>query len=67
MAIKMIRYKVEGAGEFPVDMLRFDQAHPYNESDSYLCGDAHVRRTIEIEGLRCTPRRWESFMWKVVA
>lgn len=56
-------YKVEGRGEFPTDMLRYDAAWPRNEGAQILGRD---RRTVELTALGCTPKRWESFGWNVV-
>lgn len=64
--------QVIGRGEFPVDMLRRDQAYPATESDSDRIG----WRVSPLESLekRCvtvimpkfpTSERWESFGWKI--
>jgi len=66
---KLCRFTVEGAGEFPLDMLRYDACHPEQETDSYKIygGALHVDREIQMVGYRApSPRRWASFGWKVL-
>lgn len=66
-------YKVTGRGPFPIDMLRYDAAHPTHEVDSAAIGysfdrghSARATRTISITGnIEPTVRRWESFGWTV--
>ena len=67
---------VQGGGEFPVDMLRYDRLAPYSESDSYAIAESiregTGKRTVQVTRYaeaRWTPTvgRWESFGgWKVV-
>lgn len=64
---------VEGAGDFPLDMLRYDHAFPAEEQDSNAMGRSDRRRVVLIArsvgaSPECavTPRRWESFGWRVV-
>jgi hypothetical protein len=62
--------EVEGRGDFPIDMLRYDQCAPVFPSDaSRIIADASQdvrgRRTVR---LNCysnspTPARWSSFGW----
>jgi hypothetical protein len=64
-----IRYTVEGVGEFPADMLRYDMVWPVDSGDAErITTPSWERRRIELEGDsgRCTPRRWASFGWNVV-
>jgi len=65
MPAKLMRYKVSGWGDFPIDMLRYDRAYPASERDSGVMVNSHEQRTVEVEGFSCTPERWESFLWKV--
>ena len=54
-------YVVTGRGEFPVDMMRYDQAWPL---DPILSSDR--RRSITMRGLaEPTIARWASFGWSV--
>ena len=63
---------VEGSGEFPYDMLRYDNCTPARERDSYemVTPDwvAGRRRLIvrRQDGLKWTPNRWNSFGWQVM-
>lgn len=71
-----VRYVVEGAGTFPVDMLRYDSSHPCSERDSGVMspvrGKAAKRRRVSLEhvgdrpGWKPTRERWESFGWRVI-
>ena len=67
MAVKTLRYKVSGAGAFPLDMLRYDRVYPFSEVDSNAMEYSPKRRTVEVIGSGCTKGRWESFLWKVEA
>lgn len=67
-----ITFTVEGAGEFPIDMLRYDYCWPKQSKDSTAINASfqrqpHVRRqvTLATNGY-VTTERWESFGWKVV-
>jgi hypothetical protein len=75
-------YAVVGRGEFPVDMLRYDQSMPASEVDSYgmqfsYCfhGESDVRsprvvwlRRLVRDGcsLMPTEARWDSMGWHVM-
>jgi hypothetical protein len=65
------RYHVSGAFGFPVDMLRYDAAHPETESDSIVIGNSirhetEGRVTVSLVGLRPpTEGRWNSFTWRL--
>jgi hypothetical protein len=58
---------VEGPGQFPIDMLRYDSAVPHKEEDSYAILENRTHRTVNVlmEGEPTAPR-WESFNWKVI-
>ena len=73
--IKVTNYKVAGAFEFPLDMLRYDNAWPRHEGETaklasamHLMHSPRDKGIVEVE-LQCigTPSlgRWESFMWHV--
>lgn len=61
-------YQVEGVGEFPWDMLRYDSAFPYSESDSaQLQRHKKSLRIVNIQSNNPpTVERWKSFGWRVV-
>jgi hypothetical protein len=63
---------IKGRGEFPVDMLRYDRACPYSETDSYTIrnaiaqGDGHewtisVVRYVSTKDQKWTIASWQSF------
>lgn len=69
-------FVVEGSGQFPLDMLRRDKAHPLSESDANRAqhpgAPGSLRRvTLERVGAErwWTPTvgRWESFGFRLVA
>lgn len=61
---------VEGAGDFPLDMLRYDSACPYREVDSHAMAHEGRRRLVlvrrAVNSLPATYARWESFGWRVL-
>lgn len=75
------KFKVTGAGYFPIDMLRYDRAIPATELDSSRIHNTFVpalNDPITINLIRYTEgksfnsfgdvptiRRWESFGWTV--
>ena len=69
-------YTVSGRGEFPLDMLRYDECGFATQADraaalGELVPSTHVpgQRNIDMvseSGRRPTVARWESFGWKVV-
>ena len=76
-AAKIYHYRVRGIGTFPIDMLRYDAAHPATEEASGLIArtlDRHVMRNQASTKLVIaltsmfppTEGRWESFLWNVV-
>ncbi len=62
---------VEGAGDFPLDMLRYDSACPYREVDSHAMAREGRRRLAlvrrAVNSLPATHARWLSFGWTVIA
>lgn len=69
---KAYRFTVRGRGSFPIDMLRYDRATPYNEVDSNSISRAmHVGpwESVDVELISQRPPtedRWASFSWQVV-
>ncbi|MBK6616281.1 hypothetical protein [Ottowia sp.] len=69
-------FTVSGHGEFPFDMLRFDECYPVNADSVNALGmsthDVRARdskRTVRLLSHRLlapTVGRWESFGWKVL-
>lgn len=59
------RYVVEGNGQFPIDMLRYDSAVPYDqEAVSYMM--ASGRRKVMLQSYSApSPERWASFGWRI--
>lgn len=62
---------VQGTGEFPYDMLRYDACCPHTESDTHrlsrMPGMRHVTlRRYSVSGTPATERRWLSFGWQIV-
>jgi len=51
-------FTVEGLGQFPYDMLRYDRCYPASENDSYRMVDLANRRG-EHSAKLLTPRRVE--------
>lgn len=64
-----IEFVVEGRGEFPLDMLRYDRCWPASIDDTLRIPRDHlaIDRQIGLAGLKVpTAARWASFGWKVV-
>jgi hypothetical protein len=64
-----IEFTVDGKGEFPYDMLRYDLCWPASEGDSLgLHATYGIPRIINLKGLKPpTVRRWASFGWTVLS
>lgn len=59
-------FKVEGSGQFPLDMLHHDSCWPATSEDAALLLRTD-RRTVELRtSHRVTAPRWFSFGWTVV-
>ena len=64
-------FTVEGSGEFPLDMLRYDRCWPATQNDAIQINAHMGRRTVTLAtGQRSTASyptvaRWESFLWRV--
>jgi hypothetical protein len=63
--------RVEGSGDFPFDMLRYDSCCPAQEEDSVLLASHHQEKRIVTlrrfnrSGAPATATRWKSFGWTV--
>lgn len=62
---------VEGRGDFPFDMLRYNSCFPLEETDANRIERSTERRRIVLCRRSAnddpgTPARWESFSWKVL-
>lgn len=63
-----LTYTVTGTGEFPVDMLRYDQAFPNTGDDARMIS---ATRCIDSVGITLrsikppTVDRWKSFGWAI--
>jgi hypothetical protein len=65
--------KVQGSGEFPIDMLRYDRCVPRTEVDSHFISKRTdpprivclIRYSVNVIG--ATKDRWKSFGWEVLA
>jgi len=62
---------VEGCGNFPLDMLRYDSAFPATEHDAAIAQNYQDKRSVALvlrtkNKLAPTERRWQSFLWPVV-
>lgn len=63
--MKIHSYTVEGGGQFPFDMLRYDNAWPLSQNDVGIMCHAG-RRKVTLNGIRPpTVERWKSFLWEV--
>lgn len=60
------RFKVTGHGDFPTDMLRYDQAWPRDMESAHRMLNGTGRYTVELNSILFpTVARWESFGWTV--
>jgi len=72
MLTKRYKYEVQGRGDFPWDMLRYDRVYPTTSpspSMHAIASNSNIWRevrTVELMGNGCTPDRWASFLWSVV-
>lgn len=77
----VVEFWVQGVGEFPLDMLRYEKCYPRSEEDSHTMHDrerdeprmVHLQSVRPIDGRAAeallrypTEGRWESFGWRVV-
>lgn len=69
----LFRLTVEGSGDFPVDMLRYDRCIPFTGEDAHKVGAYSLEKrkvllqmySASKEG--ATKDRWASFGWKVIS
>ncbi len=71
--MKTQRYTVEGAGEFPIDMLRYDMAWPDQSEDTGKINSPPRTEKYQVTLSRAAhfhPKpddaRWKSFGWHIV-
>lgn len=62
---------VDGSGEFPLDMLRYDSCFPHTENDSYAITHHTGKRRIllcrrGVNETHASEGRWKSLGWAVV-
>lgn len=69
---RLYTFVVEGTGQFPWDMLRYDQCWPNSQQSATNMPvlrpiGFNTRRQVTLTGIKpATVKRWESFGWKVV-
>lgn len=64
--MKVKSFIVKGCGEFPLDMLRYDQCWPCSQTDVIEMTARGVRH-VRLDTIATpTPDRWISFNWRVV-
>lgn len=63
---EQITFRVEGAGDFPLDMLRYDRCFPAAGVDVETIRADGARRVTLLSDRHPTPARWDSFGWRVV-
>lgn len=76
--LKQHIFQVKGGWPFPIDMLRYDDAHPLTESDKALIERLSTENAQSTEDIRNThvvtlvshhrpaEGRWSSFLWRVL-
>ena len=81
MAMKTVRFELEGDGYFPSDMLRYDQAYPCNAEAVHALNGRHKetikvlfslkmdrpkKAILELIKRQAVPSpRWASFGWHI--
>lgn len=70
-SLYVTQYIVEGVGEFPIDMLRYDCACPETEVESSAITNYREKRRVKLRAYQSAPNgpeidRWKSFAWTVV-
>lgn len=72
MPKKYVDFKVSGRGDFPYDMLRYDQCWPADQDSaakfhhSYNRDRREVKLRIFGDEAEITFGRWSSFLWPVI-
>lgn len=69
--VYITEYVVEGFGEFPIDMLRYDCSCPHTEQDSAIITNQDGKRRVKLRAYQRSNAgpekdRWKSFSWRVV-
>jgi len=70
--MKLQKFVVKGLGQFPIDMLRYDQCFPLREDESAKIAkswrglDIELGRHVTDESDEPSYDRWLSFGWKVL-
>ena len=71
--VYLFKIKVQGAGHFPLDMLRYDGCYPDTSTDADLIDNSRHQgkrivtlRMVDFNPTGPTVARWESFTWKVI-
>jgi hypothetical protein len=59
--MKIQHYTVEGAGEFPIDMLRFDMAWPYDSMDTGKINSPPRNQKYQVALTRALRQRGQVF------
>lgn len=56
--MKLLHFTVEGRGDFPLDMLRYDACYPFTEHDTRMLSDdlSSEKRRVRLAALRQPPR-----------
>lgn len=75
MAMYYTKFKVIGRRQFPLDMLRYDSAFPYDSAAAHSIADADNPEPRDVwlgayhpvKGVVPTAARWRSFGWSVDA
>ncbi len=62
---KRRRFTVEGRGDFPFDMLRYDCCWPARGEDAAALSDTGRRTVTLLSSQEPTRGRWSSFLWGV--
>lgn len=63
---EMVDFEVRGSGQFPIDMLRYDECWPANDMAVVAMDEGTYRRTVRLRTwrwLNVHPSRWDSFNW----
>ena len=63
------QFVVEGKGQFPTDMLRYDNCYPVIETEANKMRSHSIESyqvTLRTEKAYITPERWNSFLWVVI-
>ena len=68
-----VKFVVEGRGDFPIDMLRYDRAVPMTEHDSGVIAYESGKRRVHLIRYSAAGKsgpcqqRWDSFNWLVIS